>query len=131
LEQYAGSLTIGDPVDNSTVVGPLISSAQRDRVEGYLAGAREQGARIVTGGRRPDLKPGFYVAPTLIADATPGMTVAQEEIFGPVVVALAYDTEEEAIEMANGTPYGLYDYVFSDDAGRAWRFAARRRSGNI
>jgi acyl-CoA reductase-like NAD-dependent aldehyde dehydrogenase len=131
LEQYAQSLTIGDPVDNSTVVGPLISAVQRDRVEAYVAGARDQGARIVTGGDRPDLKPGFYAAPTLIADVTPDMTVAQEEIFGPVVVAIAYDTEDEAVEIANGTAYGLYDYVFSADAGRAWAVAARLRSGNV
>ncbi|MDX6314298.1 MAG: hypothetical protein QOF44_3762 [Streptomyces sp.] len=131
LEQYARSLTIGDPVDNSTVVGPLISAAQRDRVEAFVAGALDQGARIVTGGQRPDLKPGFYAAPTLIADVTPDMTVAQEEIFGPVVVAIAYDTEDEAVEIANGTPYGLYDYVFSADPGRAWAVAARLRTGNV
>ncbi|MEC4016793.1 aldehyde dehydrogenase family protein [Streptomyces sp. H27-D2] len=131
LSQYAQALTLGDPVDNSTVVGPLISAAQRDRVESYIAGAREQGARIVTGGRRPDLKPGFYVRPTLIADATPEMAVAREELFGPVVVALPYDDEDEAVRIANGTPYGLYDYVFSADAGRAWALAARLRSGNV
>ncbi|MCQ4080697.1 aldehyde dehydrogenase family protein [Streptomyces sp. RB6PN25] len=131
LSQYARALTIGDPVDKSTVVGPLISAAQRDRVEAYIASAREQGARIVTGGVRPDLKPGFYVAPTLVSDASPGMGVAQEEIFGPVVVALSFDTEEEAVEITNGTPYGLYDYVFSGDAGRAWNLAGRLRSGNV
>jgi phenylacetaldehyde dehydrogenase len=131
LESYARSLKIGSPVDNSTVVGPLISSAQRDRVEAYIAGAREQGARVVTGGDRPDLKPGFYAAPTLIADVTPDMTVAQEEIFGPVVVAIPYRTEDEAVEIANGTPYGLYDYVFAADTGRAWHLAARLRSGNV
>ncbi|MFE0627085.1 aldehyde dehydrogenase family protein [Streptomyces sp. NPDC058864] len=131
LEQYARSLTVGDPVDNSTVVGPLITAAQRDRVEAYVAGAREQGARVVTGGARPDLKPGYYVAPTLLADVTPGMTVAQEEIFGPVVAALPYDTEDEAVEIANGTPYGLYDYVFGSDTARAWALAARLRSGNV
>lgn len=131
LTDYAKSLTVGDPVDNSTVVGPLISVAQRDRVEAYLAGAREQGARIVTGGERPGVKPGFYVAPTLIADADPGMTVAREELFGPVVVALPFDDEDEAVRIANGTSYGLYDYVFSADAGRAWALAARLRSGNV
>ncbi|MEU1625872.1 aldehyde dehydrogenase family protein [Streptomyces sp. NPDC020096] len=131
LQSYAEALTIGDPVDNSTIVGPLISAAQRDRVEAYVAGARDQGARIVTGGARPGLKPGFYVAPTLIADVRPEMAVAQEEIFGPVVVAIPFDTEDEAVEIANGTAYGLYDYVFSGDAGRAWQLAARLRSGNI
>ncbi|MEV0278437.1 aldehyde dehydrogenase family protein [Streptomyces sp. NPDC050610] len=131
LKQYARALTIGDPVDNSTIVGPLISAAQRDRVEAYIAGAREQGARIVVGGARPDLKPGFYVPPTLIADVTPDMTVAREELFGPVVVAIPFDDEDEAVRIANGTSYGLYDYVFSSDAGRAWALAARLRSGNI
>lgn len=131
LRLYAEALTVGDPVDNSTVVGPLISAAQRDRVEAYVAGARDEGARIVTGGTRPALKPGFYVAPTLIADADPAMTVAQEEIFGPVVVVIPFDTEEEAVAISNGTPYGLYDYVFSGDAGRAWRLAGRLRSGNV
>ncbi|MEU8822237.1 aldehyde dehydrogenase family protein [Streptomyces sp. NPDC048636] len=131
LTHYARSLKIGDPVDNSTIVGPLISAAQRDRVEAYLAGAREQGARVVVGGERPSLKPGFYAAPALVADATPAMTIAQEEVFGPVVVALPFDDEDEAVRIANGTPYGLYDYVFSADPGRAWSLAARLRSGNV
>ncbi|MEV0260793.1 aldehyde dehydrogenase family protein [Streptomyces sp. NPDC050617] len=131
LKQYARALTVGDPVDNSTIVGPLISAAQRDRVEAYIAGARDQGARIVVGGARPDLKPGFYVPPTLIADVTPDMTVAREELFGPVVVAIPFDDEDEAVRIANGTSYGLYDYIFSSDAGRAWALAARLRSGNI
>ncbi|MEU1310210.1 aldehyde dehydrogenase family protein [Streptomyces cinnamoneus] len=131
LKRYAGSLTIGDPVDNSTVVGPLISAAQRARVEAYVAGARAEGARIITGGTRPAVQPGFYVAPTLIGDATPDMTVAREEIFGPVVVALAFDDEDEAVRIANGTSYGLHDYVFSADTGRAWALAARLRSGNV
>ncbi|WP_432036610.1 aldehyde dehydrogenase family protein [Streptomyces cucumeris] len=131
LTHYAESLKIGDPVDNSTVVGPLISAAQRDRVEAHLAGAREQGARIVTGGERPALKPGFYAAPALVADADPAMTIAREEVFGPVVVALPFDDEDEAVRIANGTAYGLHDYVFSADAGRAWSLAARLRSGNV
>jgi phenylacetaldehyde dehydrogenase len=132
LQQYASALTLGDPVDNSTIVGPLISAAQRDRVESYIAGAREQGARIAVGGERADHpKTGFYVAPTLITDVTPDMTVAQEELFGPVVVAIPFDEEDEAVRIANGTPYGLYDYVFSADTGRAWALAARLRSGNV
>ncbi|SPE56086.1 Betaine aldehyde dehydrogenase 1 [Streptomyces netropsis] len=131
LTHYARSLTVGNPVDNSTVVGPLISAAQRDRVEAYIAGARDQGARIVTGGSRPGLRPGFYVAPTLIADVTPDMTVAREELFGPVVAVIPFDDEEEAVRIANGTSYGLYDYVFSTDTGRAWALAGRLRSGNV
>ncbi|MBB5121613.1 aldehyde dehydrogenase [Streptomyces eurocidicus] len=131
LTHYARTLRVGDPVDNSTVVGPLISAAQRDRVEAYIAGARAEGARIAVGGTRPDLAPGFYVAPTLITGATPDMTVAREELFGPVVVALAFDDEDEAVRIANGTSYGLHDYVFSADTARAWAFAARLRSGNV
>ncbi|NLU70907.1 aldehyde dehydrogenase family protein [Streptomyces sp. HNM0574] len=131
LAQLAGAMTVGDPTDRATVVGPLVSAAQRDRVERYVAGAREQGARVVTGGTRPDLKPGHYVAPTLLADVTPEMTVAREEIFGPVVVALPYEDEEDAVRIANGTPYGLYDYVFGADAGHAWALASRLRSGNV
>ncbi|GHF57919.1 aldehyde dehydrogenase [Streptomyces mashuensis] len=131
LQHYAQSLTLGDPVENSTIMGPLISAAQRDRVEAHVARARAEGARVVAGGTRPDLRPGFYAAPTLLADVTPGMAAAREEIFGPVVVALAFDDEDEAAEIANSTPYGLYDYVFGADTARAWAFAARLRSGNV
>ncbi|MEV4740002.1 aldehyde dehydrogenase family protein [Streptomyces sp. NPDC049555] len=131
LKHYAESLTVGDPVDNSTIVGPLISAAQRNRVEAHVAAARAEGARIVTGGTRPPVRPGFYVAPTLIADATPSMIVAREELFGPVVVAMPFDTDDEAVGIANGTAYGLYDYVFSGDTARAWALAARLRSGNV
>ncbi|MGW1073800.1 aldehyde dehydrogenase family protein [Streptomyces sp. NPDC002537] len=131
LQHYARTLTIGDPVDNSTVVGPLISAAQRDRVEEYISGARAEGARIAVGGRRPDLEPGFYVAPTLVTDVTPGMTVAREELFGPVVAALPFEDDDEAVHIANSTSYGLHDYVFGADTGRAWRLAARLRCGNV
>ncbi|MFF4158285.1 aldehyde dehydrogenase family protein [Streptomyces sp. NPDC001678] len=131
LTRYAGSMIVGDPVDNSTVVGPLISAEQRDRVEAHIAGARDQGARILVGGTRPAVRPGFYVAPTLITDVTPDMAVAREEIFGPVVAVLVFDDEDEAVRIANGTAYGLHDYVFSADTGRAWALAARLRSGNV
>ncbi|CAM5507867.1 aldehyde dehydrogenase family protein [Streptomyces abikoensis] len=131
LRRYAQKLIVGDPVDNSTVVGPLISAAQRDRVEAYIAQARADGARIVVGGTRPDIKPGFYVAPTLITDVDPESAVAREELFGPVVVALPFDDDEDAVRIANGTSYGLHDYVFSADTARAWAVAARLRSGNV
>ena len=132
LAQYASALTLGDPTKERTVVGPLISAAQRDRVEAYIEGARQQGAKILAGGTRPTgPATGFYVAPTLITDVTPEMTVAREELFGPVVVALPFADDEEAVRLANSTPYGLYDYVFSGDTGRAWRLAERLRSGNV
>lgn len=132
LSQYASALTLGDPTNERTVVGPVISAAQRDRVEAYIDGAREQGATVVVGGVRPT-RPvtGFYVAPTLITDVMSEMTVAREELFGPVVVVLRFADEDEAVRLANSTPYGLYDYVFSGDTGRAWRLAARLRSGNV
>ncbi|MFD9908762.1 aldehyde dehydrogenase family protein [Streptomyces sp. NPDC059063] len=131
LTQYAQELTVGDPVDSSTIVGPLVSAAQRDRVEAYVEDARQQGARVAVGGERPSLKPGFYVAPTVLADVTPDMAVAQEEIPGPVVVVIPFDDEDEAVRIANGTPYGLYDYLFSGDTARAWALAARLRSGSV
>ncbi|MEU9086100.1 aldehyde dehydrogenase family protein [Streptomyces sp. NPDC048357] len=131
LAQYARTATVGNPLDESTIVGPLISAAHRDRVEAYVEGARQQGARVVAGGERPAIKPGFYVAPTVLADVTPDMAVAQEEIFGPVVVVIPFDDEDEAVRIANGTPYGLYDYVYSGDTARAWALAARLRSGTV
>ncbi|MFJ2651889.1 aldehyde dehydrogenase family protein [Streptomyces sp. NPDC087420] len=131
LTRYAQEVTVGSPVDDSTIVGPLISAAQRDRVEAYVEDARQQGARVAAGGERPALEPGFYAAPTVLADVTPDMTVAQEEIFGPVVVVIPFGDENEAVRIATGTPSGLYDYVFSGDTARAWHLAARLRSGNV
>lgn len=131
LAKYAQEATIGNPVDDSTVVGPLLSAAERDRVETYVEGARQQGARVAAGGERPVLKPGFYAAPTVLADVTPEMTVAQEEILGPVVVVIPFDDEDEAVRIATGTPYGLHDCIFSGDTARAWALAARLRSDNV
>ncbi|WP_046509097.1 aldehyde dehydrogenase family protein [Streptomyces odonnellii] len=131
LTRYARDATVGDHADDSTMVGPVISAAQRDRVEAYVEGARQEGARVTVGGERPELKPGFYVTPTVLADVTQDMTVAQEEVFGPVVVVIPFDEEDEAVRIATGTPYGPYDYVFSGDTARAWHLAARLRSGNV
>ena len=131
LTQYANALKVGDPLEPDTVVGPVISAAQRDRIEGYVTAGREQGATVVTGGDRPGMDRGFYVAPTLLADCTIDMKPVQEEIFGPVVVVVPFDDEEEGIALANGTEFGLYDYVWSGDAGRAYRVARRLRSGNV
>jgi acyl-CoA reductase-like NAD-dependent aldehyde dehydrogenase len=131
LSAMAGHLVVGDPLERTTVLGPVITGAHRDRIEGYVASAVQQGATTVAGGTRPDLDRGFYVAPTLLADATNDMTAAQEEIFGPVVVAIPFDTEDEAVALANGTPFGLYDYVFSGDTGRAMSVARQLRSGNV
>ncbi|GHF97423.1 aldehyde dehydrogenase family protein [Streptomyces filamentosus] len=131
LAAYTGHLRVGDPAERGTVVGPVISAAHRDRVESYVELGRKEGARVVAGGERPDLAKGFYVAPTLLADCTAGMRVVREEIFGPVVVVVPFDDEEEGIALAGDTDYGLIDYVWSGDVARAFRVGARLRSGGV
>ncbi|MFC8917166.1 aldehyde dehydrogenase family protein [Streptomyces sp. NPDC057116] len=131
LAGYARRLTVGDPADPGTVVGPVISAAHRDRVEGYVELGREEGARVVVGGERPALDRGFYVAPALLADCTGGMRVVREEIFGPVVVVVPFGDEEEGVALANDTDYGLIDYVWSADVARAFRVAGRLRAGGV
>ncbi|MGW2179153.1 aldehyde dehydrogenase family protein [Streptomyces sp. NPDC001732] len=132
LAAYAGHLKVGDPAARGTVVGPVISAAHRDRVESYVELGRKEGARVVTGGERPaGLDRGFYVAPTLLADCTNDMRVAREEIFGPVVVVVPFDDEEEGIALANDSDYGLIDYVWSSDVARAFRIARRLCAGGV
>jgi len=132
LTKMAGMLKVGDPYEPGTVLGPVITAAHRDRVEGYIAAGRAEGAEIVAGGRRPE-KPdkGYYVAPTLLAGCRLDMKVVQEEIFGPVIVVLPFDDEDEGIALMNGTDFGLYDYVFSADTNKAFRASKRLRAGNI
>ncbi len=131
LAQMAGALKVGEPTDPATVVGPLISAVQRERVERYVATARDEGGEVVYGGGRPaGLERGFYVQPTLIV-GTNDLTVAREEIFGPVVTMIPFDDEEEAIAIANDSEYGLNDYVFSKDTGRALKVAQRLEAGSV
>jgi len=131
LADMAPLLAVGPPTDRKTVVGPVISAAHRDRIEGYVRSGSEEGGKLVVGGERPPLDKGFYVAPTLIADATNEMTAAREEIFGPVIVAIPFDDTEEGIAIANDSPYGLYDYVFSKDTAKAYDVAKRLKAGHV
>ncbi len=130
LTQFAGVLKVGDPTEASTVVGPLISAAQQQRVLDYIETGRKEGEVVVGGGRPETLPTGYYVEPTLVL-GTNDITVAREEIFGPVVVAIPFDDEEEGIAIANDSEFGLYDYVFSSDTPRAFRVAKLLRAGHV
>jgi len=130
LSAFAGHLTVGDPTARETVVGPVISASQQQRILGYIDSGRAEG-EVVVGGSRPDhLATGFYVEPTLIVGPN-SMTAAREEIFGPVVVAIPFDDEEEAVAIANDSEFGLYDYVFSGDSARAFSVAKQLRAGHV
>ena len=126
------TLTLGDPLDPATRLGPLISARQRERVLGYIAKGREEGATLVAGGGVPAaFARGHYVSPTIFADVDPASTIAQEEIFGPVLSILTCDSEDEAVAIANGTIYGLGGGVWAGDADRALRVARRLRTGQV
>src|SRR4029079_18223719 len=125
----AGHMKVGDPLERDTVVGPVITSVHRDRIEGYIKAVRDQGATVAVDGDRRDFDKGFFVSPTLLVDCTNEMTPVREEIFGPVVSVVPFDDEDEAIAIANDSDFGLYSYVFTKDTGRAWNVARRLRSG--
>ena len=131
--EIVGSQRVGDPTQGETSLGPVVSQAQHERVLGYIHQGIREDARLVIGGpERPEgAGDGYFVAPTVFSDVRPDMTIAQEEIFGPVLAVMPYDTEEEAIEIANGTPYGLSGGVWSGDPERAERVAKRLRTGQI
>ncbi len=130
LVAVAGMLKVGDARDRETVVGPVITEAHRNRVEDYIAGGAADGATVVAGGERPD-RPGYFVAPALLVDCTPDMRATREEIFGPVVVVLAHDGDDHAVELANNSDYGLFSYVFADSTARAFEIGRRIESGNV
>ncbi len=129
----AGAFTVGDPFEPATKLGPLVSDVQRERVRGYIRKGIEEGARLVTGGEEaPDgLDRGYFVQPTVFSGVRSDMTIAQEEIFGPVLSIIPYDDEEDAVRIANDSAYGLAGGVWSADEERAKRVARRIRTGQV
>jgi len=125
-------ITVGDPADDGTQMGPLINRAQRERVEAYVQAGIDEGARVVCGGKRPEgQERGFFLEMTLLADVTNDMKVAREEIFGPVVVAISFDDDDDAVGIANDSIYGLSGAVFSADDERAHAVGRRIRTGTM
>jgi aldehyde dehydrogenase (NAD+) len=128
----AKSVQVGDPFEPATVVGPLIADRQRERVLSYIELARNEGAKVAAGGARPEgLPKGYYVEPTVLASCTNDMRSSREEIFGPVVSVIPYDTIDEAVALANDTNYGLAGAVFSNDVEHATDVASKIRAGNV
>ncbi len=137
LERYAAAtraIVVGDPESAETQVGPMVSAGQRETVESYIACGVEEGATVIEGGTRPDdpaLANGYFLRPTILDGCTNEMTVAREEIFGPVVSVITFSTEEEAIRLANDTPYGLSGSLWTRDGARQLRVARALRTGCI
>nr|WP_237048472.1 aldehyde dehydrogenase [Lentzea guizhouensis] len=132
VSALAASLTVGDPLDLDTHVGPLVSEQQRDRVEGYIAKGRAEGSRVTVGGGRPaHLDRGWYVEPTVFADVDNRQVIAQEEIFGPVLVITPYDDELQAVRLANDSQFGLAGSVWTRDAEHGLEIARRVRTGSF
>lgn len=132
LRDRLSAVQIGDPSDMGSQMGPLIRESQRMRVEQHVEGALQSGAQLVIGGRRPEgLGEGFFYEPTLFAGVENSWPIAQEEIFGPVGVVIGFDSDEEAIQIANDTRYGLSGAIFSADAGRAFEMARELRTGGV
>ncbi|HWL64746.1 MAG TPA: aldehyde dehydrogenase family protein [Actinomycetota bacterium] len=126
------SMTYGDPMDASNLQGPQISARQRERVLEYIETAKKEGAKVLVGGGTPDhLEKGYYVQPTILTDVDPDSTVAQEEIFGPVLVVIPFDDDDDAVQIANNSRYGLSGAVWSASEERALSVARRIRSGTI
>lgn len=130
-KRVAESYAPGDPMEATTLLGPLVTKAQLERVRSFIDTGVKEGATLVTGGPEPVDRAGYYVNPTVFSGVTPTMTIAQEEIFGPVLSILPYDSVEEAIEIANGTAYGLAARVWSANPDSAMAVARRLRAGQV
>jgi aldehyde dehydrogenase (NAD+) len=127
-----GTVSYGDPADPSNLMGPVISARQRERVLGYIETGKAEGARLVLGGGRPaHLERGWFVEPTLFADVDNSMTIAREEIFGPVLVMIPFEDDDDAVRISNDSPYGLSGMITSGDLDRAKAVAARIRTGTL
>jgi betaine-aldehyde dehydrogenase len=121
---------VGDPLDPATAIGPLVARRQRERVEGYIAKGQEEGAKIVLGGGRPSTQPkGWYVEPTVFVNVDNHMTIAREEIFGPVLAVIPFDDIDDAVRIANDSDYGLSGSVWSGDPAAGVAVAERVRTG--
>src|SRR5207248_7207765 len=128
--ELAGRIRVGDPLDPETQMGSLISQAHREKVHGFVETGRDEGAEVVTGGE-PQEGPGAFYPPTVLAGVENGMTVAQEEIFGPVVTAIPFEDEKDAIRIANDVRYGLFATVWTGDPARGHRVARAIKSGMV
>ena len=126
------TVTYGDPTDAANLMGPVISARQRERVLGYIETGVKEGARLVCGGGRPEHLPkGWFVEPTIFADVDNSMTIAQEEIFGPVLVMIPFEDDDDAVRIANDSRYGLSGAITSGDLERAKSIARRIRTGTL
>ena len=132
LEASFAEVKYGDPTDPANIQGPQVSKKQQERVLGYIEKGKQEGARLVLGGGVPKhLEKGFYVEPTVFADVDPDATIAQEEIFGPVLVVIGFDDDDDAVRIANNSIYGLSGVVTSGDLERGKAVARRIRTGTI
>lgn len=132
-QEAVRSIRLGDPLDPASTMGPLVSQAQFEKVQDFIQSGIDEGATLVAGGpgRPADMNRGYYVRPTVFGHVTPRMKIAREEIFGPVLSIISYDTEDEAVAIANDTPFGLAGFVQSSDAARARKVANRIRAGRV
>jgi acyl-CoA reductase-like NAD-dependent aldehyde dehydrogenase len=131
LEKAVPGVPLGDPRDPGTVIGPMAAARHREKVEQYVALARQEGGRVVCGGERLELNGGFYYQPTVIADLANDSKVVQEEIFGPVLTVQPFDSEQEAVALANSTRYGLAAGIQTTNLARAHRVADALQAGIV